>query len=372
MMRVCHLNTCPVGIATQDPELRRKFAGRPEDVVHLMRLIAEDLRGIMAGLGLRTIDDMVGRADLLDYQPAIDHWKSRGLDLSRVLQPPAVPAQVAAYCSEPAVAAPPDEFETRLISRAAAALEHERPVKLDLDLRNIYRTVGTRLSSEIFRRYGGRGLADDTISLACRGSAGQSFMAFGARGITARIEGDANDYFGKGLSGARLIVVPPAGAGFKPEDNVIIGNVALYGATSGEAYIRGRAGERFGVRNSGALAVVEGTGDHACEYMTGGRVVILGPTGRNTTAGMSGGIAYVLDEQGDFGSRRCNPEMVILEPVVDPQDQDELKALIARHFQYTGSAVARRVLDHWGDLLNRFVKIMPEEYKSALEKLKEK
>jgi len=371
MMRVCHLNTCPVGIATQDPELRKKFTGRPEHVVDLMRLIAEDLRRIMARLGLRTVEEMVGRADLLDFQPAIDHWKTQGLDLTQVLQTPQVPAQVMAHCTDRPAPTPEDDFEQRLMAGAAPALDSGKAVTLNLKLRNVYRTVGTRLSSEIWRRYGGRGLADGTVTLDCTGSAGQSFLAFGAAGITARIQGEANDYFGKGLSGARLIITPPAGAAFVPEENVIIGNVALYGATSGEVYIRGRAGERFGVRNSGARAVVEGTGDHACEYMTGGRVVILGPTGRNTAAGMSGGIAYVLDEQGDFGPYHCNLEMVALEPVTAAEDEAELKAMIEKHAEYTRSAVARRVLDNWRTALPKFVKIMPEEYKLALEKLKE-
>jgi glutamate synthase (NADPH/NADH) large chain len=369
MMRVCHLNTCPVGIATQDPELRAKFTGRPEHVIHLMRHIAEELRRIMAGLGFRTVEEMVGRSDLLDFRPAIDHWKAHGVDLSPVLQTPAVPAHIARHCAYPPEPDPEDVFEKRLRESAAPALESGRRVKIELELRNVYRTVGTRLSAAIHQRHGARGLDPDTITLACRGSAGQSFLAFGARGITARIQGDANDYFGKGLSGARLIIAPPPEADFTAETNVIVGNVALYGATSGEAYIRGRAGERFAVRNSGALAVVEGTGDHACEYMTGGRVVILGSTGRNTAAGMSGGVAYVLDEQGDFGRYRCNLEIVALEPVAEPEDTAELRSLIARHLQYTDSPVARRVLEDWDALLPRFVKIMPEEYKLALERL---
>jgi glutamate synthase (NADPH/NADH) large chain len=369
MMRVCHLNTCPVGIATQDPELRSKFNGRPEHVIHLMRHIAEELRRIMAGLGFRTVEEMVGRSDLLDFRPAIDHWKAHGVDLSHILQRPVVPAHIAQHCAYPPEPDPEDDFEKRLRESAAPALENGRRVKIELELRNVYRTVGTRLSAAIHKRWCARGLPPDTITLACRGTAGQSFLAFGAQGITARILGDANDYFGKGLSGARLIIAPPPEADFTAETNVIVGNVALYGATSGEAFIRGLAGERFAVRNSGALAVVEGTGDHACEYMTGGRVVILGPTGRNTAAGMSGGVAYVLDEHGDFGRCRCNLEMVSLEPVADPRDAAELKSLIARHLEYTGSPVAQRVLEGWDTLLERFVKIMPEEYKLALELL---
>jgi glutamate synthase (NADPH/NADH) large chain len=369
MMRVCHLNTCPVGIATQDPELRAKFTGRPEHVVNLMRHIAEELRRIMADLGFRTLDEMVGRSDLLDFRPAIDQWKARSVDLSGVLQAQAVPDHIARHCSFPPEPDGEDALEKRIREETIPALESGRPVKLDLELRNVYRTVGTRLSAAIHRRYGADGLAPETITLMCRGSAGQSFLAFGAKGITARIQGDANDYFGKGLSGAKLIINLPPAADITAETNVIVGNVALYGATSGEAYIRGLAGERFAVRNSGALAVVEGTGDHACEYMTGGRVVILGPTGRNTAAGMSGGIAYVLDEQGDFGRQRCNLEMVALEAVDDPEDAAELKSLIANHLEYTGSTVARRVLEDWDAMLPLFVKIMPEEYKMALERL---
>ena len=262
---------------------------------------------------------------------------------------------------------PVDEvLEGQIHARAAAALDGGPPVTIEAQLRNVHRAVGTRLSSEICLRYGEQGLPDDTITLHCRGSAGQSFFAFAARGLTAVIEGDANDYFGKGLSGARLIIRPPLAAGFKAEENVIIGNVAFYGATGGEAFIRGIAGERFCVRNSGVQAVVEGTGDHACEYMTGGRVVILGPTGRNTAAGMSGGVAYVLDEQGDFGQYRCNLEMVDLEPVVEAQDIADLKQLIERHLAYTDSAVAQRVLAQWETCLPRFVKIMPVDYKQAL------
>ncbi len=369
MMRVCHLNTCPVGIATQDPELRQKFNGRPEHVVHLMRLIAEELRHVMADLGFRKVEEMVGQVDRLDFQPAINHWKARGVDLSQVLCPPQVPPHILAHCEGVSAPSPENEFDARLQAQASPALETGQPVVVDLVLRNIYRTVGTRLSSEIFRRYGADGLAADTITLNCNGSAGQSFMAFGAKGISAHIRGEANDYFGKGLSGAKLSIAPDPAATFAARENVIVGNVALYGATSGEVYISGVAGERFGVRNSGATAVVEGVGDHACEYMTGGRVVILGPTGRNAAAGMSGGIAYVLDEQGDFERRRCNLEMVEPEPLVDAEDVAEVKALIEKHFKYTQSAVACQVLDNWEAALPRFIKIMPVEYKLALERL---
>jgi glutamate synthase domain-containing protein 3 len=369
MMRVCHLNTCPVGIATQDPELREKFTGNPDHVVRLMRLIAEELRTIMAGLGMRTVEEMVGRVDLLDFQPAVDHWKAQGLDLSRVLADPPVPPHILEHCAGVPETPTEDELDRQILAQAAPALDNGDLVSLELSLRNIYRTVGTRLSSEVSSRNGSAGLKDDTITLRCTGPAGQSFMAFGAKGITAVVRGEANDYFGKGLSGAKLVMSPPEKAAFNPEENVIIGNVALYGATSGEVYIRGRAGERFCVRNSGARAVVEGVGDHACEYMTGGRVVILGPTGRNAAAGMSGGIAYVLDEQGDFGRLRCNLEMVDLEPVVE-EDATELRTMVERHLKYTGSSVARRVLDQWRTVLPKFVKIMPVDYKLALEKMK--
>jgi glutamate synthase domain-containing protein 3 len=370
MMRVCHLNTCPVGIATQDPELRKKFAGNPDHVVNLMRLIAEELRTILAGLGLRSVEEMVGRVDLLDYRPALDHWKAQGLDLSRVLADPPVPRHILKHCAGVPETPAEDELDRQILAQAAPALDDGEKVALDLSLRNIYRTVGTRLSSAVSSRYGAAGLEEDTITLRCAGSAGQSFMAFGAKGITALVRGEANDYFGKGLSGAKLVMMPPENAAFVPEENVIIGNVALYGATSGEVYIRGRAGERFCVRNSGARAVVEGTGDHACEYMTGGRVVILGPTGRNAAAGMSGGVAYILDEQGDFGRYRCNLEMVALEDVIEEEDATELKTMVEKHLNCTASSVARRVLDQWEKLLPKFVKIMPVDYKRALEQMK--
>jgi glutamate synthase domain-containing protein 2/glutamate synthase domain-containing protein 1/glutamate synthase domain-containing protein 3 len=369
MMRVCHLNTCPVGIATQDPQLRKKFTGRPEHLVTMMRFLAEELRHIMAGLGFRRIDEMVGRTDRLDFTPAVDHWKAHGLDLSKVVRQVQSPVHIQDHCGR-IQARPLDEtLDTGIARRAAPALAHQQPVVMDVVLRNVHRAVGTRLSSEISLRYGEQGLPDDTITLRCQGTAGQSFFAFGARGLTAEIHGDANDYFGKGLSGAKLIIRPPLTATFAAEHNTIIGNVAFYGATSGRAFIRGQAGIRFCVRNSGVHAVVEGTGDHACEYMTGGRVVILGPTGRNTAAGMSGGIAYVLDETGDFGRVRCNLDMVALEPLTHPDDIAELQGLIQAHWQYTQSTVARRLLDDWQAALTRFVKIMPVDYKRALEQM---
>ena len=314
MMRVCHLNTCPVGIATQDPELRKNFTGKPEFIVNFFRFIAEEVREYMAALGFRTMDEMIGRVDCLNVRPAVEHWKARGLDFSAILHEPEVPAGGAAAADA-----------RRRTTASSSALDHELHRQLrrraraeDAGVaercrsRNANRTVGTMLGYEVTRRYGADGLPDDTIQLQFTGSAGQSFGAFVPRGITLRLEGDANDYVGKGLSGGKIIVHPPRQATFVAEENIIIGNVALYGATSGEAYIRGVAGERFAVRNSGAHAVVEGVGDHGCEYMTGGRVVVLGRTGRNFAAGMSGGIAYVLDAAGDF-ARRCNRELVDLE-----------------------------------------------------------
>ncbi len=366
MMRVCHLNTCPVGIATQDPELRKKFAGRPEHVIHMMRFMAEELRHIMARLGFRRMTEMVGRTQVLDFTPAIDHWKARGVDLTDVLRRVKTPVHVMAHCGDIKDQPFDESLEEQVRAQAAPLFDERRPVRVDVTLRNIHRTFGTRLSSELCERFGEAGLPDDSLVLSCRGSAGQSFFAFGVKGMTAIIHGDANDYFGKGLSGAKLVIRPPSQATFAAEENVIIGNVAFYGATGGEAYVRGICGERFCVRNSGVQAVVEGTGDHACEYMTGGRVVILGPTGRNTAAGMSGGILYVLDETGDFGRLRCNREMVDLDPVATDEDRDELQQMIRRHFDYTQSPVARRVLDRWETLLPRFIKIIPVDYKRAL------
>jgi glutamate synthase (ferredoxin) len=368
MMRKCHLNTCPVGIATQDPELRRKFAGKPEHVVNFMFFVAEELREIMASLGFRTINEMVGRSDMLDVRAAIDHWKARGLDLSRILYKPEVPEHVGTYCRQPQDHGIEKSLDVRvLLELAKPALERGEKVYHELPIRNVHRTVGTITGSELTRRWGHEGLPEDTLHFKFNGSAGQSFAAFVPRGMTLEVEGDANDYFAKGLSGGKVIIYPPRTATFVPEDNIIIGNVALYGATGGEAYIRGIAGERFCVRNSGAVAVVEGVGDHGCEYMTGGRAVILGHTGRNFAAGMSGGIAYVLDEAGDFGEFRCNLEMVDLEELTDPEEIRLVQDLIARHVRYTRSAVGERVLDTWDALLPRFVKIMPRDYRRVLE-----
>jgi len=366
MMRVCHLNTCPVGVATQDPELRRKFAGKPEYVVNYFRFVAEELRAIMAQLGFRTLNEMVGHTERLEMRRALEHAKACGLDYTQILARPDVPPAVGTYCTQRQDHGLDRALDNELIRRAAPALADGQKVEMDIEIRNVQRTVGTLLSYHISRRYGADGLPPDTITIRCRGSAGQSFGGFGAPGLTLIVAGDANDYFGKGLSGAKLIIHPPPESPFVPESNILIGNVALYGATSGEAYIRGLAGERFAVRNSGACAVVEGVGDHGCEYMTGGRVVVLGATGRNFAAGMSGGIAYVLDEIGDFAEFRCNLEMVELEELVDAGEIAEVRGLIENHWRYTGSAVARRVLDDWPGIISRFVKVMPVDYKRAL------
>jgi glutamate synthase (NADPH/NADH) large chain len=363
MMRACHLNTCPVGVATQDPALRAKFSGKPEFVETFFRFIAEEVREFMASLGFRTLDEMVGRVDCLDVIPAIDHWKANGVDLSKILYNPDVPAWVARRAVIKQDHGLDKALDNSLIARCAEALEHGTPVAVSLPIRNANRTVGTMLGSELTRRWGGKGLPDDTIQLEFAGSAGQSFGAFVPRGITMRLAGDANDYFGKGLSGGRMIAFPPIESTFVAEDNILVGNVALYGATSGEAFIRGLAGERFCVRNSGARVVVEGVGDHGCEYMTGGVVVVLGETGRNFAAGMSGGLAFVFDT-GRFRDR-CNLEMVELEPM-DPSDVVLVKGLIERHVAETGSALGARLLGDWAASQRRLVKVMPTDYKRAL------
>jgi glutamate synthase domain-containing protein 2/glutamate synthase domain-containing protein 3 len=365
MMRVCHLNTCPVGIATQDPELRKKFAGKPEFVENFFRFIAQEVREYMAQLGFRTMDEMIGRVDRLSCRKAVDHWKARGLDYSAILQAPAAAPDAPRRKVVEQDHGLGSALDNELIAQCASALEKRTPVSLSLPIRNVNRTVGTMLGYEVTRRYGAEGLPDDTISLRFTGSAGQSFGAFLPRGITLTLEGDSNDYLGKGLSGGRLIVFPPERSTFVPEENIIVGNVVLYGATGGEAFIRGVAGERFAVRNSGASAVVEGVGDHGCEYMTGGRVVVLGPTGRNFAAGMSGGIAYVLDLDDTF-QRRCNHEMVDLEPVDSPEDIDTVVMLIRRHVDCTGSELGARVLGEWDARVHQFVKVMPRDYRRVL------
>ena len=369
MMRKCHLNTCPVGVATQDPELRKRFTGQPEHVVNFFFMLAEEIRELMAKLGFRTIDEMVGRVDRLDTRAAIAHWKAKGLDLSTILHKPLVPKHVKTHHESSQDHGIEESLDmTTLLDLCKPALQDRKPVKLDLPIRNINRTVGTILSSEVTRRHGAAGLPDGTIQITFTGTAGQSIMAFGVPGVTVTVEGDVNDYCGKGLSGGRVIVRPARNAGFKAEDNVIAGNVVGYGATSGEIYIRGICGERFCVRNSGAEAVVEGTGDHGCEYMTGGRVVILGETGRNFAAGMSGGIAYVWDAKGTF-AQKVNKEMVELEPL-DAGDLEYLKGRIEKHVEYTDSARGRAILDGWKMEQSRFVKVMPTDYKRAIAELR--
>jgi glutamate synthase (ferredoxin) len=370
MMRVCHLNTCPVGVATQDPELRKKFTGDPAHAVNFMKFIAQEVRELMATLGFRTINEMVGRTDMLEVRKAVAHYKARGLDYSRILYQPEVGAAVGRYAQIPQDHGIQDSLDVKvLLDLAKPALEKGEKVIANLPIKNVHRVVGTILGSHVSKRYGVNGLPEDTIRLNFKGSAGQSFGAFVPRGMTLTLEGDANDYVGKGLSGGKIIIYPPAGSTFVPEENIIIGNVAFYGATSGEAYIRGMAGERFCVRNSGVNAVVESVGDHGCEYMTGGHVVVLGPTGRNFAAGMSGGVAYILDEKGVF-SRNCNMQMVGLEKLDDPEEIQKVRQLIENHQKYTQSQRAAAVLKHWDQMLPKFVKVMPKDYKRVLEAFK--
>ncbi|MEM9367149.1 MAG: glutamate synthase large subunit [Planctomycetota bacterium] len=370
MMRKCHLNTCPVGIATQDPELRKKFTGKPEHVVNYLFLVAEEARRIMAKLGFRSIDEMVGRSDVLDTQDAIQHWKSDGLDLTPILMPAQRPHKdVEVICTQAQDHGLDKSLDrTTLLSRAAPAIESGEAVQIKSPIININRTVGTILSHEVAKKYGQAGLPDDTIHIALTGSAGQSLGAFLAHGITIDLEGDANDYVGKGLSGGRIVVYPPRESSFVPADNIIVGNVCLYGATGGEAYFRGRAAERFCVRNSGAKTVVEGVGDHGCEYMTGGRVVVLGETGRNFAAGMSGGIAYIWDRKGNF-NLQCNLATVALESIETDEEAAEVREMIRRHADHTGSTVAEEALEQWDQFREQCVKVMPTDYKRVLAEL---
>jgi len=370
MMRVCHLNTCPAGVATQDPRLREKFAGEPEHVVNFMRFIAQDMREIMAQLGFRTVEEMIGRVDRLSPRKAIEHWKAKGFDFSNILYQPDVGTEVGRFRQIQQDHGLEKSLDlTRLLEICRPAIERGEPVRAELPIRNVNRVVGTITGSEVTRRYGPEGLPDDTIRIVFKGSAGQSFGAFMPRGMTFVLEGDANDHLGKGLCGGRIVIYPPAGSPFAPQENIIIGNVGLYGATSGEAYICGMAGERFAVRNSGADAVAEAVGDHGCEYMTGGRVVVLGSTGRNFGAGMSGGIAYVLDESGDFPAH-VNTQMVELERLEDAEEVARVRGLIERHRALTGSERARHVLENWQRLLPRFVAVVPKDFKRALASLK--
>lgn len=366
MMRVCHLDTCPVGVATQNPELRKKFMGDPSHVVNFMHFIAQEMREIMAQMGFRTINEMIGRADRLNVQQAIEHWKAKGLDYSCILYQPDVSAQVGRYCQHPQDHGLENSLDyLTLLDLAEPALLRRETVKATLPIRNINRVVGTMLGSEITRRFGPHGLPQDTVYFHFQGSAGQSFGAFIPPGLTLELEGDANDYFGKGLSGGKLILYPPPQSTFASEKNIIVGNVALYGATGGEAYIRGMAGERFGVRNSGARIVVEGVGDHGCEYMTNGRVVVLGETGRNFAAGMSGGIAYVFDEHNTF-RHSCNLETVTLE-ALENEEVGEVKQMIEHHASATRSERAWRLLALWDQVAHQFVKVMPKDYRRMLD-----
>ncbi len=389
MMRKCHLNTCPVGVATQDPELRKRFTGQPEHVVNYFFFVAEEVRQLMAKLGYRRFDEMIGQTQRLDMRKAISHWKAKGIDLSRILYKPPVAPDVALFNCEKQEHGLDKALDQKMIELSRAALEEGKPVKIDTLIRNTNRTFGAMLSGEVAKRYGHKGLPEDTISITAKGTAGQSFGAFLSAGVSIELQGEGNDYVGKGLSGGRLVIYPPKNSPIKAEDNIIVGNTVLYGAISGQCYFNGVAGERFGVRNSGAIAVVEGLGDHGCEYMTGGIIVVLGETGRNFAAGMSGGIAYVLNKDGDF-ERRCNLAMVELEPITEHKsslnrdetpsmhedfdlmrdmmynDEQRLRKLIEKHQHYTGSQTAQNILDHWDQFLPKFVKVMPVDYKQAL------
>ncbi|OYX90185.1 MAG: glutamate synthase subunit alpha [Azorhizobium sp. 32-67-21] len=396
MMRKCHLNTCPVGVATQDPVLRKRFKGTPEHVINYFFFVAEEVREMMAAMGVRTLNEIIGRSDYLDQEKAINHWKAQGLDFSRIFSRPDVPADVAIYNTERQNHPIDKVLDRTLIAKAAPALERGEKVVIESPIRSVDRSVGAMLSGQVAKRYGGAGLPDDTIEVHLTGTAGQAFGAFLAAGVTLNLVGEANDYVGKGLSGGRIIVRPPSHSAIVPENSIIVGNTVMYGAIEGECFFHGVAGERFAVRNSGAIAVVEGTGDHGCEYMTGGIVVVIGPTGRNFAAGMSGGVAYVLDEDRSF-AKRCNLSMVDIEPVEEEEDllerlhhhggdlefkgridvqgdmsrhdEERLHQLIAKHLHFTGSARAQQILDNWADYRGKFVKVMPVEYRRALREM---
>ncbi|MFN2562671.1 MAG: glutamate synthase-related protein, partial [Jatrophihabitans sp.] len=365
MMRACHLNTCPVGIATQDPELRKRFTGTPEHIVNYFFFVAEEVREIMASLGIRSVDDLIGRSDLLVADHAIEHWKARGVDLSNILAQVKLPEGTPLRRVRDQEPVLDDALDWELVEASRGAIEQGEAIRLERPIRNVNRCVGGILSSTIAERHGEKGLPEGSIDVEFRGSAGQSFGGWLAYGVTFTLHGDTNDYACKGLSGGTVAVMPPDGVTYVAEENVLIGNTVLYGATSGKAFFRGLAGERFAVRNSGASAVIEGVGDHGCEYMTGGRVVVLGPTGRNFAAGMSGGLAFILDEDGTLAAR-CNPEMVNQIEPLDDGDVIEVRALIAEHLERTGSPVAGRVLDEFDELRPRFVKVYPTDYKRVL------
>lgn len=385
MMRKCHLNTCPVGVATQNKELRKRFKGKPEHVVNYFIMVAQEARELMAKLGFRTINEMIGRSDLLEKRRMLDHWKTEGLDFSKVFFKPEVADDVATYWCETQDHGLEKALDNELIKQAQPALEKGDKVVIETPVCNMNRTFGTMLSGEVARRYGHDGLPDDTIVIKAKGTAGQSLGAWLAKGVTIDLTGEANDYVGKGMSGGKIIVRPPAETPIIAEENIIVGNTLLYGAIAGECYFRGVAGERFGVRNSGVKAVIEGVGDHCCEYMTGGVVLCIGPTGRNFAAGMSGGIAYVLDEAGDF-EKRINMQQVELERFEDMADDPHLdissdpladdavrvKRMLQKHVEYTDSAVAKRILENWSAYLPKFYKIVPIDYRRALLELRAK
>jgi glutamate synthase (NADPH/NADH) large chain len=396
MMRKCHLNTCPVGVATQDPVLRKRFTGQPEHVINYFFFVAEEVRELMAEMGFRSFDEMIGQLQMLDQRAVIAHWKAKGLDFSRMFTKPVAPEGVAIFNSERQDHKIHDILDRKLIAQAAPALDRGAPVKIAAEIHNIDRSAGAMLSGEVAKRYGHVGLPDGTIHVSLTGTSGQSFGAWLARGVTFDLQGEGNDYVGKGLSGGKIIVRPTADSGIVPEESIIVGNTVLYGAISGECYFRGVAGERFAVRNSGAVAVVEGAGDHCCEYMTGGIVIVLGPTGRNFAAGMSGGVAYVLDETGDF-EKLCNMSMVELEPVPAEEDvnarvyhsmhdletagrveilsdmtrydAERLRYYIGQHAKLTGSTRAKAILDNWRSYCGKFRKVMPLEYRRALKEM---
>ncbi|HEY0562856.1 MAG TPA: glutamate synthase-related protein, partial [Methylophilus sp.] len=380
MMRKCHLNTCPVGVATQDPELRKKFTGQPEHVVNYFFFVAEEVRELMASMGIAKFDDLIGRADLLDMKAGIEHWKINGLDFSRIFHLPAMPASVSRKNNDVQDHGLVNALDNQLIALAKPALENGEIVNIELPITNTNRTVGTMLSNQVASRYGAAGLPSGTINVKFTGTSGQSFAAFLAHGISFELTGEGNDYVGKGLCGGRIVIKPPVTFRGIPDENIIVGNTVMYGATTGESYFSGVAGERFCVRNSGASAVVEGVGNHGCEYMTGGTVVVLGLTGQNFAAGMSGGVAYVYDIDGMF-AKRCNMSMVTLEKV-EPADADvgkiqhmnqadeiTLKTLIEQHASLTGSPRAKALLADWSNARTKFVKVMPNEYKRALTEL---
>jgi len=373
LMRKCHLNTCSVGIATQDPALRKKFNGKADYVENYFKFVAEEVREVMAQIGIRKFDELIGKVELLEGEEAVDHWKARGLDVDRILFKPQVDDGVALHniCTQDLSGDLNNALDHQLIKISQPALDNNSQVNEDLSIGNTDRAVGAMLSYQISKKFGEEGLSPDTIQFNFKGSAGQSFGAFLAPGVTFRLAGDANDYLGKGLSGGKIIVYPPKESTIIPEKNILIGNTVLYGAVSGKSFSRGIAGERFAVRNSGAHAVVEGVGDHGCEYMTGGIVVVLGSTGRNFAAGMSGGLAYVLDRVGEF-KIHCNKNIVDLLPVEEDEDINQLKSLVEEHFLYTQSSVAKKVLDEWEETLPKFIKVYPRDYRRIIEERKKK